>query len=187
MAQFKAFAPGVEVNGETVLSVVAGVPGSETMAKQILAAAGIADPQPGKWYPQQAWLDAFKKLADEVGPRTLQSIGKAIPENAKWPPTVKRIETAMPSIDIAYHMNHRGGDIGTYGYQKTGDRSGKMVCRNPYPCEFDRGNHRERGQAVQAGRRGRREHRPRRHSALPLQGRGFLHLRDRLVETGGRI
>ena len=67
---------------------MAGVPGSEMMAKQILATAGIADPQPGKWYPQQAWLDAFKKLADEVGPRTLQSIGKAIPENAKWPPTV---------------------------------------------------------------------------------------------------
>jgi len=139
MAQFKAFAPGVEVNGETVLSVVAGVPGSESMARQILASCGIVDPQPGKWYPQQAWLDAFKKLAEEVGPRTLQNIGKAVPENAQWPPQVTSIETALPSIDMAYHMNHRGGDIGTYGYQKAGARGAKMVCRNPYPCEFDRG------------------------------------------------
>jgi hypothetical protein len=139
MAQFKAFAPGVEVNGETVLSVVAGVPGSEAMAKEILASCGIVDPQAGKWYPQQAWLDAFKKLADEVGPRTLQNIGKAIPENAQWPPTVTSLDTALPSIDMAYHMNHRGGDIGTYGYQKIGDRGARMVCRNPYPCEFDRG------------------------------------------------
>ncbi len=139
MAQFKAFAPGVEVNGETVLSVIAGVPGSEAMAKQILASCGITDPMPGKWYRQQAWLDAFNKLADEVGPRTLLNIGKAIPEKAQWPPTVTSIETALPSIDVAYHMNHRGGDIGTYAYQQIGDRSARMVCRNPYPCEFDRG------------------------------------------------
>ena len=139
MAQFVAFAPGVEVNGETVLSVVAGLAGSEAMARQILAEVGIADPQPGKWYRQQAWLDAFKRIAEEVGPRTLQNIGKTIPENAQWPPTVNSIETALPSIDVAYHMNHRGGDIGSYAYQKTGDRTARMVCRNPYPCEFDHG------------------------------------------------
>jgi hypothetical protein len=139
MASFKAFAPGVEVNGETVLSVVVGVPGGESLARRILAESGIADPQAGKWYPQQAWLDAFKKLADEVGPRTLFTIGKAIPENAQWPPFVNSIETALPSIDMAYHMNHRGGDIGKYGFESAGERSARMVCRNPYPCDFDRG------------------------------------------------
>ena len=139
MSVFKAFAPGVEVNGETVLSVVTGVPGGEGLALEILSESGITDPQPGKWYSQQAWLDAFKKLSEQVGPRTLFSIGKAIPANAKWPPTVTSIETALPSIDIAYHMNHRGGDIGTYAYQALGEHKAKVVCRNPYPCDFDRG------------------------------------------------
>lgn len=139
MAQFKAFAPNVEVNGETVLSVVAGVPGAEGLARKILAESGIVDPQPGHWYRQQAWLDAFRQISEQVGPRTLFSIGKAIPENAQWPPAVNSIETALPSIDIAYHMNHRGGEIGSYAYEKTGARSARMVCRNPYPCDFDRG------------------------------------------------
>ena len=36
-------------------------------------------------------------------------------------------------------MSHRGGDVGSYDFQSTGPRSAKMVCRNPYPCELDRG------------------------------------------------
>jgi hypothetical protein len=139
VAQFKAFAPGVEVNGETVLSVVAGLGGFEAVARKILADNGIADPQPGKWYPQQAWLDSFKAIATKVGPSSLFSIGKAIPDQAQWPPQVTDLDSALPSIDMAYHMNHRGGDIGTYGYESTGPKTARMVCRNPYPCEFDRG------------------------------------------------
>ena len=139
MAEFRAFAPGVEVNGETVLSVVAGLGGFEAAARKILADSGIADPRPGEWYPQQAWLDAFKAISTRVGPSALFNIGKAIPENAQWPPSVTTIETALPSIDLAYHMNHRGGEIGHYLYMSTGPRSVRMVCRNPYPCHFDRG------------------------------------------------
>jgi len=45
----------------------------------------------------------------------------------------------LASIDVAYHMNHRGGEIGPYDFEKTGDRSGKMICPNPYPCDFDMG------------------------------------------------
>ena len=139
MAQFQAFAPGVEVNGETVLSVVAGLGGFEATARQILAENGVVDPQPGKWYRQQAWLDSFKAIATKIGPSALFNIGKAIPDQAQWPPQVTSLETALPSIDMAYHMNHRGGDIGNYGYESTGPTSARMVCRNPYPCEFDRG------------------------------------------------
>ena len=36
-------------------------------------------------------------------------------------------------------MNHRGGEIGHYTFTKTGDKRATMVCRNPYPCDFDRG------------------------------------------------
>jgi hypothetical protein len=153
MAQFKAFDAKAEVNGETVLSVVDGMGAFKKKALEILKSNGIDEPKPGKWYPQQKWLDAFKDIATKIGDHTLFSIGQAIPRNAQWPPFVNSIETALGSIDIAYHMNHRingkvlfdptsgkmSEGIGHYSFQKTGEKSGKVVCNNPYPCAFDKG------------------------------------------------
>lgn len=139
MAQFQAFAPGVEVNGAAVLSVVEGMGGFRAMALQILAQNGIINPQAGKWYSQQAWLDAFKQIAERVGPATLLMIGSKIPETALWPTNITTVEDALASIDVAYHMNHRGGEIGHYHFQKLGEGLGKVVCHNPYPCNFDLG------------------------------------------------
>jgi hypothetical protein len=139
MAQFKAFAPNVEVNGETVLSVVNGMGPFKETALKILTDHGIKDPQAGQWYSQQAWLDAFKTISEKIGTSTLLAIGKTIPENAQWPPQIDSIEKALASIDMAYHMNHRGGEIGNYQFEQTGPKSGKMICKNPYPSDFDQG------------------------------------------------
>jgi hypothetical protein len=139
MAQYKAFEPQVEVNGETVLSVVDGMGAYRSVGEKILKTHGIESPTPGQWYSQQAWLDAFKTIADRVGDSTLYEIGKKIPANAKFPPEVDSPEKALAAIDMAYHMNHRNGKIGNYSFQQTGPRSGKMTCDNPYPTEFDRG------------------------------------------------
>lgn len=140
MAQYKAYSEDVEVNGQTVRTIIAGMGKFHTQALQILEKNGIYDPQPNRWYSQQSWLDAFKAIADALGDRTLFQIGKKIPENAIFPhETMHNIEDGLKSIDIAYHMNHRGGEIGHYTYESTGTHSGKMICSNPYPSEFDRG------------------------------------------------
>lgn len=168
MAQFQAFDSNVEVNGETVTSVVLGMRnidvspkpsalatvfsviscmgGYKTQALKILEEHGIVNPKPGKWYPQQAWLNAFKTIAENVGDEVLFEIGKKIPESARWPNTkisrfldINSIEKALQSIDIAYHINHRGGEIGNYNFIKISNHSAKMYCYNPYPCNFDRG------------------------------------------------
>jgi len=139
MAQFKAFSANVEVNGETVLSVVDGMGAMKTMAVSILEGAGIKSPKPGQWYKQQSWLNAFKKISDSVGPNTLSQIGQKIPENAQFPPDFDTVEKALAAIDVAYHMNHRGGEIGHYTYKAEGPRRATMECANPYPCDFDRG------------------------------------------------
>lgn len=153
MVQFKSFMPDVEVNGETVLSIVNGMELFKQEAFQILKENGIDKPQPGKWYGQQSWLNAFKTISDKLGANTLFLIGKKIPESAQWPPFVDNIEKALASIDVAYHMNHRIKNevlfnpqtgamkegIGHYGFQKVSDKMIKMVCNNPYPCDFDRG------------------------------------------------
>jgi hypothetical protein len=152
VAQFQAFAPGIEINGETVLSVVRGVGPWADAAKRILAQNGIEDPQPGRWYPQQAWLDAFRTIA-EMGGRTLHAIGKSVPQNARWPPEIKSVKDALASIDVAYHMNHAKGGrclfdagtgkslegIGHYRYRDLAERKAEVTCENPYPCAFDGG------------------------------------------------
>ena len=139
MAQFQAFSPQVAVNGQTVLSVISGMGAFKDTAVQILQRNGIPNPQPNAWYPQQAWLNAFREIAKTIGSSTLRQIGLSIPRNAKFPPGINSVEKALESIDGAYHMNHRGGEIGHYVFAKTGPTSATMTCKNPYPCDFDRG------------------------------------------------
>jgi hypothetical protein len=139
MKTFVASSPMVEVNGETVYAIVDGMGVFKTQAFKILEENGIHDPKPGQWYNQQAWLNAFKTIAKQIGNLTLNSIGQKIPENAKFPPEINDIHKALSAIDVAYQMNHRKGSIGHYIYEKTGDRSAKIVCTNPYPDEFDKG------------------------------------------------
>ena len=153
MAQFKAFSSGIEVNGETVLSVVQGMGAFRAVAVSLLKEQGIEEPAPGRWYSQQAWLDAFEAISAKVGAQTLYAIGKQIPENAQFPPEINSLEAALQAIDVAYHMNHKSlgaplfdlktgkmrEGIGHYQYEAAGDRKIKMTCHNPYPCDFDRG------------------------------------------------
>jgi hypothetical protein len=152
--EFVAFRPGVEVYGAVVLSVVEGMGEFKGMAEGILAQNGIRKPQPEAWYPQQAWLNAFKTIAEKIGPRTLFAIGKKILEAVEWPEWINSLETGMAAIDLNYHLRHRlngvpmlnektgemTSGIGHYEFKGlTGENSAVMVCRNPYPSEFDRG------------------------------------------------
>lgn len=139
MKIFKASSPSVEVNGETVHSIIDGMGAFKAKALKILADNGIDNPQPGKWYNQQAWLNAFKAISEQIGASTLNAIGQKIPENAKFPPEIDEIHKGLASIDVAFHMNHRNGIIGNYKYEKIDDKNVKIICSNPYPDEFDKG------------------------------------------------
>jgi len=153
MSEFEAFNNSVEVNGQTILSVLAGMVGFETTAITILSQNGIDNPEPDKWYSHQSWLNAFKEISNKIGEKTLINIGMMIPEKAEWPANVNSMEGAFASIDIAYHMNHRLNGIllynpetgnmlegiGHYKYQKTDENEITMECNNPYPCAFDKG------------------------------------------------
>lgn len=141
MAQYVPFAPNVEVNGETILSFVNAMPAYSSVMLQILEAHGIKNPQAGEWYSQVAWLDAFKEIGEKYGANTLFAIGKVIPSNAQFPPDIDDLEKALACIDIAYHMNHRGGEIGYYKLVSYFEehRFAVMECQNPYPSNFDKG------------------------------------------------
>jgi hypothetical protein len=153
MAQFVAFMPGVEVCGEAVLAVVDGMGIFKDRAFKLLARNGISQPEAGQWYPQQAFLDSFRLIAETIGPVTLFAIGRKVPDNAQFPADIVGIEGALRAIDVAYHMNHRlAGQvlynprtrhvkegIGHYHYKKVAEQRIQVICENPYPCDFDRG------------------------------------------------
>lgn len=152
MAQFQAVNPKVEVNGETVRSVLEGMGAARAMGARFLTKVGIGEPKAGQWYLQQKWLDAFKDISGEVGPNTLYQIGQAIPRSAVFPPEIDDIFKALSAIDIAYHMNHRldgkplfdgktmREGIGHYTCTPGANgHSAMVVCANPYPCDFDKG------------------------------------------------
>jgi hypothetical protein len=155
MVQFRAMAPGVEVIGEGVLAMVNWTDVFRSTNLEILKKHGISNPRPGEWYPFQDFLDAYREIAETIGSRTLFVIGQKLPENAIFPPEINNFETAMASIDVAYHMNHRMNGvpmfdsatgkmlegIGHYHFKKLAKETRRvvMICENPYACEFDRG------------------------------------------------
>jgi hypothetical protein len=139
MAQFRAFSPNVEVCGQAVLSVIKGMGSFTQSAKEILARHGLKAVEETVWYPQQGWLDSFQEISKSVGPRTVNQIGLTIPDSAKLPPGIDSVDKALASIDVCYHLNHRGGEIGHYIYKKTGEKMAEIECLSPFPCDFDEG------------------------------------------------
>jgi hypothetical protein len=160
--QFRAFEPGIDVNGQTVWAIVDGFQSRQTPSR-ILVEEGIGTLGPDGvvqldrdgWYSQEAWLRAFEKIFKALGGRALFNIGQRIPENAIFPRWVEGIDSGIRSIDVAYHLNHRKAGavmydattetmlhgIGHYGYERPHPHKPLIVveCRNPYPCDFDRG------------------------------------------------
>lgn len=144
MATYEAFDQSVEVNGRIVQTVVEEAMGkfSDTYRDRALTALseeGIDDPDADEWYPQQAWLDAFEVIAEDLQPHVLDRLGEQIPRVARWPNDFDAVPEGLQSIDEAYQRNHRGEDIGYYRFEQTDDQTGDVTCYNPYPCPFDRG------------------------------------------------
>jgi hypothetical protein len=160
--QFVSFMPGIEVKGQAVFAVVDGFRHFKMIPSRILASVGIGTLASDGivqidnegWYSLDAWMRAFKEIAEQVGESTLYSIGQRIPENAVFPPWADNIGDAIKAINIAYHMNHqRSGQpmfnpktgtlmegIGSYGYEHSPNEDVIISkCNNPYPCKFDHG------------------------------------------------
>ncbi len=133
--------------------MVNGLGAFKQMAITILGENGLEEPKPDHWYPLQNWLNAFKIIANKIGPNTLFQIGKQTLDDAKWPPNIKSfsIKDAFQLIDVAYHMNHKIKNqvlfqngkiyegIGHYTSKEIEKNMLKIICENPYPCEFDKG------------------------------------------------
>lgn len=144
MAQFEAFDDSVEIHGRAVVTVLDEVLPKfsdhyRETALSVLATEGIPDPSPDEWYPQQSWLNALAAVADELEPHLLDRLGEQVHKVPGFAQDARSVSEGLRSIDRAYEQNHRGGEIGHYRFDPTGDRQGEVECRTPYPCVFDRG------------------------------------------------
>lgn len=160
--EFEPFVPGIEVNGQTVHSVLDGFRTFTILGEKYLADEGVGQRgrdgvftlDPAGWYSQAAWLRAFRRVAADIGDKVLFDIGSAIPRNARFPPGVTDVRSAVEAIDVAYHMNHRrdgevmfdpltgrcAEGIGHYVCAGVPGRNEIVCeCHNPYPCPFDLG------------------------------------------------
>jgi hypothetical protein len=157
-----AYMSSIEVAGNSANSVIHAFKKYQLLVAQFLSQEGIGkesspgviQTDPNGWYPLEAFLRALDRIHKKVGDTALQQIGLAVPANAVFPPSVIDVHTALQSLDIAYHMNHRkNGEvmfnphtgkmlegIGHYGYERV-DPGKEITClvTTPYPCPFDQG------------------------------------------------
>ena len=161
--QYRPLAPGIEIYGRSAASVVAAFTYFQRVPAALFFENGIGEMEGDainiahdRWYPQANWLQAFEAIAQRVGAAALYKIGSRVPTTAQsdFPDWVVDLETAIQSIDFAYHRSHRKGGvvmydpdtgtmlegIGHYSVRSVpAERRIQVVCSNPYPCEFDRG------------------------------------------------
>ncbi len=131
--EYQPFDPNAEVLGRNLKALIAGT-GNNIL--DALKRHGITNIQDDQWYPQSAVLAALQEFG---GTANLVSVGTQVIKHTVFPPEVDSVEKALMTIDVAYKMNHRNGDIGYYRASVQSQRHIVMECKNPYPCDFDYG------------------------------------------------
>lgn len=137
MAEYISFDPNVEVLGQSMMSVIAGMSAS---ARPLLAKYGLDALEADKWYKLQPILDFYREVSQSKNAKlNLTSTGTKVPEKAKFPPEIDSIQKAFLSLDEAYHINHRNGDIGHYHTTIVNNRQIDVLAETPFPCDLDHG------------------------------------------------
>lgn len=107
-----------------------------------------------EWFEAEIVIKSYHQVLNLYGEMNTFLMGKAIIENAEFPP-IENLKEGLESINIAYHMNHRlNGNvmfnpqtgkitegIGHYNLTEFNEsnKTAVMVCDNPYPSKFDEG------------------------------------------------
>jgi|GEM_PF-2770141 len=137
MAEYISFDPNVEVLGQSMMSVIAGMSAS---ARPLLAKYGLDALEADKWYKLQPILDFYREVSQSKNAKlNLTSTGTKVPEKTIFPPEIDSIQKAFQSLDEAYHINHRNGDIGHYHTTIVNNRQIDVLAETPFPCDLDGG------------------------------------------------
>ncbi len=129
----------IEVRGEVVLAILESMLGLGAEALRILGRNGVTGPETGTWHPLAGLLAAFREIEEGKTDTILFNIGHKIHRNAVVPTDIDDFLESLARIDEAYHMNHRGGEIGHYRFERIAGNRARIISTSLYPCEFDRG------------------------------------------------
>lgn len=127
------------VNGYTILALTGGLYLLKKLATNVLKHHDIKEITYNDWYPMRPWITALNELSDYLGPDIIYQFGQSVPYKALWPQDVDGVHNALRSINKAYHLNHRGKDVGNYEYTELEPNAGKITCESPYPIYFHKG------------------------------------------------
>jgi hypothetical protein len=152
MAEYKVFEENIEAGGNALPIVALGALGKSK--KQAVIEKYNLQTQDGAWNNLQSLLNAMKEIANSVGEMNLFMIGKEVVKGAAFPP-MDGLESALNSIDVAYHMNHRKNGVAMFdpasgsmtegiGHYKVtkfdAEKStAQLLCHTPYPSKFEEG------------------------------------------------
>jgi len=129
----------VEVSGDTILAMLNAMDKHREQGVQILHENGIDNPEPGRWYSLERYINAFRTICERLGPYALYMMGATLPAIAAFPADIKTIEDALAYVNSLYKANHRGGDVGYFKYTSVDANKGVVECKKTYGTTFDKG------------------------------------------------
>ncbi|HZG75354.1 MAG TPA: hypothetical protein VEZ72_05805 [Paenibacillus sp.] len=130
-----------QVNGNSMLVILNGCGAFKRQAQALLEEQGVTTAvELEEWYPLKSLLGILEGMSKKVGSNILVECGKQVTELAEFPPQIETFAQALELLNVAYHMNHRNGDIGNYLVTKTDPTTYRVDCSTvPYPAKFNFG------------------------------------------------
>lgn len=153
---------GIEVAASGLKVLLAGFELFPSLVQKFIVSKGILKRGPSgkleireeRWFPLESWIAILATINDEIGPNALFKLGSSILVNPTFPPWIRDVDTALESIDIAYHRSHRKAGVVMYdqtsgrmmegiGHYRPkrvpGEQRIEVTCDTPYPCDIDHG------------------------------------------------
>ena len=159
--EWKVEDPTVQSSGACLQSMVDAFGEFKIAVSKLLVESGVGELgrdgvvriDPSAWYPIRIELDTLRRMRDRVGENAIFQVGARIPANIALPPAVVDVDTALASLDVAYHMNHgrngaplfdprtgtMGDGIGHFRHKWTGTQEAVVTAPGPFPCSLNRG------------------------------------------------
>ncbi len=138
---YQSYDKNVEISGKIISDFLNAFSNYlQSQAQAIMENYGIGKPDQTKWYPQQKWLDALKEISEKFGDEIVYETAKEMQSKHEYPEHINSLELALMYLNMYYHENHQGGEIGNYillGYDSE-NRKASLECITPYPDSFNR-------------------------------------------------